>query len=134
MTTMNVIGGTLGVIALGSIFFLHGCDKKPVESMPVAKIETPVNPYEPAVPIPTPPNQMPAQCTVEHPCHTVIQSGPAKKPVYNRVLKGGRIGAPINCKTVPLAAKVASPDDVMKAAKEYGLTPAQLAQLRVCLN
>lgn len=130
MTTMNVLGGTLGVLALGSIFFLHGCDKKPAAPAPVAKVEAPAV----VAPAPVPGPVVLSPCTAEHPCHTVIQSGPPNKPVYNRVLKGGRIGAPINCKTVPLAAKVASKDDVIAAAKEYGLTPAQLAQLRVCLN
>jgi hypothetical protein len=134
----NFVGGALVVAALGGLLYLHGCkreESKPVKAPTPITNPAPVKPVAPVVPVPAPAPKVEANpCTVAHPCHPVKPVGNPKKPVYHKVLKGGKLDGPIDCKRVPEVAKTFTPEQVMKAAKQYGLTPEQLAQLRVCLN
>jgi hypothetical protein len=128
MSITNVIGGTAGALALVGILYLHGCKSEaPVVPTPPHADAKPTPKTAPldhwAVPAPAP------APVVVAPVHTK-----AGKKVYHRVLKGGKLDGPVQCKDVPLLAKQAPKDKVLAAAKEYGLTPKQLADLRVCLN
>lgn len=117
---INMFGAALGVAALATIVIYHG--HREHEAAAIAPPPAAVSPISAAV------EKAPS---VERPREIV----PAvRKPVYHRVLKGGKIDGPVNCKSVPPLAKVYSPEQVLAAAKQYGLTPEQLGQLRVCLN
>ena len=122
LPSVNAIGGTLAAVALAVVLFFGVrqvvCPTQPTASTvvvapapqvlkpPVAKSDT----------SPTPP-------------------APAPKPkVYRKVLKGGKLGAKVDCTWVPSVAHQFSKDQVLAAAKEYGLSPAQISALRVCLH
>ena len=125
---INVIGGTIGVAALVALFALHGCKRDEAPTPPAPQV---------TVTKPAPAKLAPASknlCTVDHPSHTVQPTGDVKKPVYRKVLKGGQLGGPVTCDRVPAVAKQFPPDQVIAAAKQYGMTPTQLSQLRVCLK
>jgi len=59
---------------------------------------------------------------------------PLAKPVFHKVLKGGKQGAPVGCKEVKSAASAYTHAQVRVAMQQYGLTEAQIAALFVCLN
>jgi hypothetical protein len=107
--SVNVIGGVIAVIALGAVLYF-GAHAPPTVST-VAPISEPQVLKPPVVP------------------------PLVKKPTaYRRVHKGGKIDGAIKCKSVPQVAHQFSKDQVLAAAKEYGLSPAQISALRVCLN
>ena len=117
--SVNAIGGAIAVIALGAMFYF-GAQTPPT----VSTVATP-----------------PAEQVLKPP---VVQSPVVETPVlpplvekskpHRKVLKGGRIDGKVNCKSVPEVAHQFSKDQVLAAAKEYGLAPAQISALRVCLN
>lgn len=128
--TVNIVGGALAIGALATIVFF-GAGAACSVSTPVPPA-VPVKPLAPHVSAGKKHHHELRHCTVEHPCHTVV---PTDKPgVYRKVLKGGRLDGKVDCSQVPAVAREFSPDQVIAAAKQYGLSPAQLSALRVCLN
>lgn len=107
--SVNAIGGAIAVVALGAVLYF-GAHAPPTVST-VAPVSEPQVLKPPVLPP-----------LVEKPTH------------YRRVLKGGKVDGKINCKAVPAVAHQFSKDQVLAAAKEYGLSPAQISALRVCLN
>lgn len=122
------VGGLLVVAALSAVLY-HGIKRDESRPMPA-----PVPISNPA-PVPEPPHpDVSKACTVDHPCHVVKPEGDPKKPVYHKVLKGGQLDGPVDCKYVPAVAHVYPKETVIAYAKARGLTPAQLSELRLCLN
>lgn len=150
--SLNQIGGITGVAVFAAILYLHGCKHEPIrEERPVAPVVQHVAPAPAPVAKPAAPpvRQFPevVPCIGDFKCGTrseketkpvsvrpnaAILKRP--KPVYHRVLKGGEIDGPMDCKKVPQIAKEYPPDVVLKYAKKMGMAPEELAKLRVCLN
>ena len=108
--SVNAIGGVISIVALGALFYF-GAQTPPTVSTVAPTSEPQV--LKPPVVIPP----------------------LVKKPsTYHRVLKGGKLDGKVNCKKVPPVARQFSKDQVLAAAKEYGLSPAQISALRVCLH
>lgn len=104
--SVNAIGGTLSIVALAVVFYLGTPPTVPIT------VPAPAQVLQPPVPVPL-----------------------VKKPsVYHRVVKDGKIDGAVKCKWVPKVAYLFSKDRVLAAAKEYGLSPAQISALRACLN
>lgn len=110
--SVNLIGGTIAVLGLAALLYF-GMQHSTARPVPVS-IPTPV-----VAPVH---RQAPERRPIR------------RKPVYHRVLKGGKIDGRVSCAHVPQIAYEYSKDQVINAAKQYGLSPAQLSALRVCLN
>jgi hypothetical protein len=108
--SVNAIGGAIAIVALGAVIYF-GAHAPPTVST-VAPVSEPQVLKPPVVPPPL----------VEKPS------------TYRKVLKGGKIDGKVKCKSVPPVVHQFSKDQVLAAAKEYGLSPAQISALRVCLN
>jgi hypothetical protein len=120
--SMNGIGGVAAVIALAAILYAHERHRTAAAPAPVpTRVEIPV-------PAPAP---KPAPRKFARPKRPTVEE---KKPVYRKVIKGGKIDGPISCKQVPLIAHQYPPDKVIAVAKQYGLSPSETSQLRLCLN
>jgi hypothetical protein len=117
--SINALGGVIAVVALGAMFYF-GAEKPPTVSTVVAPAQEQV--LKP--PVVKPP-------VVEK---SVIPPLVEKSRPHRRVLKGGKVDGKIDCKEVPEVAHHFTKDQVLAAAKEYGLSPAQISALRVCLN
>lgn len=109
----GIMAAVVAVAAIIAIFVFHGRRAPPVAS--AAPISMPV----PATAAPAAPQKARAKLT---------------RPVYHRVLKGGKIGGPMACGSVPLVAHQYPKEQVIAFASKLGMTPAQLDKLRVCLN
>ena len=108
--SVNAIGGAIAVIALGALFYF-GAQTPPTVST-LAPVSEPQVLKPPVVPPPL-----------------------VRKPTtYRQVRKGRKIDGMVKCKSVPPVAHQYSKDQVLAAAKEYGLSPAQISALRVCLK
>ena len=116
--SLNIIGGTLAVAALAAVFYfgVQGCSAPPPTVALAPPQPAPVlkPPVAPAPPVVAPPSPQPRK--------------------YRRVLKGGKLGAAIDCKQVPPIAYEYSKEQVLAYAREYGLSPEAISALRVCLN
>jgi len=136
----DVLWGLVVAVAFVGALFLHEHHKHAIS--PPAPVSAPVetgeiNAVSPApapVIVPWPDHQVATQCTLAKPCHTVKIVGTKQKPVYEKVMKGGKVDGTVKCKQVPAVAKEFTKQQVMDAAASYGLSPAQLAELSVCLN
>ena len=117
--SVNAIGGAIAIVALGAVFYFGA------QTPPTVSTLAPTS--EPQVlkpPVVQPP-------VVEK---SVIPPLVEKSKPHRKVLKGGKVDGKVNCKSVPEVAHQFSKDQVIAAAKEYGLSPAQISALRVCLN
>jgi hypothetical protein len=103
--SVSAIGGVIAVVALGAILYFGAQTPPTVSTLaPVSKPQVLKPPVVPPL---------------------------VKKPTHSRrVPKGGKI----KCELVPQIAHQFSKDQVLAAAKEYGLSPAQISALRVCLR
>jgi hypothetical protein len=109
--SINLIGGALAVAALGAVIFFG------VQASPCAGVPPTVSTVAPVLDAP------------------VLKPPVTKKSVvYRKVLKGGKLGDAMACKQVRSAAAEYTKAQVLAAAKQYGLSPAQVSALRVCLN
>ena len=119
LPSVNAIGGTLAAVALAVVLFFG-----------VRQVVCPTQPTASTVVV------APAPQVLKPPvAKSDTSPAPAPKPkVYRKVLKGGKLGAKVDCTWVPSVAHQFSKDQVLAAAKEYGLSPAQISALRVCLN
>jgi len=146
--TLNQIGAACGVLAFVAIMYLHGCKEvviipTPHEMVETPKISTPAPKIEPKVEKPVERFPKVVPCIGDGKCGPRSEVKPARsnkailnrtKPVYHKVLKNGEIDGKIDCKEVPTVAHEYPPAKVIEYAKEMGLSPEKLAQLRVCLN
>ena len=124
--SINVIGGAIAVIALGAVFYFGAQTPLTVQTPPTVSTLAPVS--EPQVlkpPVVQPPvvEKLP-----------VIPPLVEKSKPHRRVHKGRRVDGAVECKTVARIAHQYSKAQVLAAAKEYGLSPAQISALRVCLS
>lgn len=56
-----------------------------------------------------------------------------KKPIYRRVLPGGKLDGAIDCKAVPPVARSVPPEVVEQYARQYGVSEEAITKLRLCL-
>ncbi len=121
MPSINVIGGALAVLALGALLYFGLKHPAPIPAPAVSTVAP-----------------LRAPQVLKPPGIKKIAAVPAPVPQprnkYRRVLKGGKLDGEISCKEVPAVAHQFTPDQVLAAAAQYGLSPAQLSALRVCLN
>ena len=123
--SLNLIGGVLAAVALGAVLYF-GAHAPPTVST-VAPVSEPQVLKPPVVEKPLVVEKSPVVPPVVSPL--------VKKPTtYRRVRKGGKIDGKVKCKSVPPVAHQFSKDQVLDAAKEYGLSPAQISALRVCFE
>lgn len=140
--TLNQVGGLFGALALAVILLFHHHEvekREPVRPAPVAAEPVRPAPKAEPTPAPEPEHQFPSLI----PCIGDGKCGPRRepthpvfrpKPVYHRVLKGGKIDGPMDCKQVPEIAKKYPPAVVIRYAKKMGMDPETLGKLRACLN
>jgi len=115
--TVNQVGALLGVATLVTIFIWHPRHRAtaPVEPAPVVKV-------------------IPAPAPVPAPAHSKVER---QAPVAHVPLprpKPHKYTGAINCKYVPAVAHVAPWSAVAAAAEGYGLSPAQIAQVKRCVG
>jgi len=132
--TKELVWGVLAVAVVGALIWHHKHDERVV----VAPVSTVAehSPFAETGNAPQPTNGF--NFTIPRPLPRPAAADKAravtKKPVYHKVRADGLQGAVIDCKQVPLVAKQFTTEQVLTAAKKYGLSPEQLDQLRVCLN
>jgi hypothetical protein len=73
-------------------------------------------------------------CPQAQPAKEAAKPAAPHKPIYRRVLKSGHLDGEIDCKSVPLAIRQLSHEQILAAARSYGLSMAQIEKFRVCLN
>ena len=106
--SINIIGGTLAVAALGTWLYFGVKQVGPCPA-PIPTVSTVAPAPVPRVLKPPVPSKL----------HRVY-----RKPVSK-----------VDCNGVPPAARqVKDKEQVLAAAAQYGLSPAQVSALRVCLN
>ena len=103
--SFNAIGGVISIVALGAVLYFGAHTPPAVSTL-----------------APTPGPQV---------LKPPLLKPQVKKPTPKRQLLKGK---KIDCGVVPKVAHQFSKDQVLAAAKEYGLSPAQISALRVCLN
>lgn len=109
----NVIAGIAAVAALAAIFWYGGHKpKQAVIEKPAPTVVTP--------PVTKPPVAKPG--TKPNP------------PTYHRVVPGGGKGDAIACKSVVPYAQGKTPQELAVAAKQLGVTQAELARYFVCVT
>ena len=120
--TVNGIGGALAAFALVAVI-AFGASRSANLAGSVST-EAPAKAVEVLKPKP-----LVAGCTVAKPC-------PVVKPArtYRKVLTNGKLDGRIGCRYVPKIANKFDQEQILTAAKQYGLSPEQLSALRVCLN
>ena len=124
--TVNGIGGALAALALVAVI-VFGASRSAFLAGPVSA-QAPVQSAEVPKPKPLMAGHL-AGCTVAKPC-------PVVKPArtYRKVLTNGKLDGRIGCRYVPKIANKFDQEQILTAAKQYGLSPEQLSALRVCLN
>ena len=125
---LNVIGGTLGVLALLAVFGLHGCQRTATPAKSPAHVQTPaVAPVQAAAKAAKPVNPLAAKPTKATPV------APAKHTL-RRVLPGGKLDGPVNCARVKSFAEGKTPVQLAALAAKYHVSKDQLSKYEACLN
>ena len=129
--TVNEVGFGLAAAALVAVLVIGSRTVEVPKSAPASASVSTVVPAKSAQVLKPKPlvSAHTSGCTVEKPC-------PVVKPatVYRKVLTNGKLDGRIGCRYVPKIASKFDRQQVLAAAEQYGLSPAQLSALRVCLN
>lgn len=110
--SVNAIGGTIAVIALGTVLYF-GATQAACPPLAPAAVVAPTAVAPPAPVVKSEPAPVAA---------------PKKRPLAFRTVKK------MDCSWVPAVTKQYTKAQVISAADQYGLFPAQVAALRSCLN
>ena len=128
--TVNEVGFGLAAAALAAVLIIGGRAQVPESTSGSATVST-VAPEKPTQVLKPKPlvSAHTSGCSVAKPC-------PVVKPtrVYRKVLTNGKLDGRIGCRYVPKIAAEFDRKQVLAAAEQYGLSPAQLAALHVCLQ